>query len=104
MRIFYTVILVAIFVALNAQTTLSDSLSQDKTSQVSSEIYFKFTLNDQIPLEKLTRMISIDDFDHGICFAFANNHEFDEFKKLGISYEILPNPGSLLKDIKMLIS
>jgi len=104
MRIFYTVILVAIFVALNAQTTLSDSLSQDKTSQVSSEIYFKFTLTDQIPLEKLTRMISIDDFNDGICYAFANELEFDEFKKLGISYEILPNPGSLLKDIKMLTS
>jgi hypothetical protein len=104
MRFFYTIFLIIVYLALNAQNTQQDSVFQQTTSPVSPEIFFKFTLTNQIPLDKLTRMISLDDFDKGVCFAYANEQEFEEFKKLGIEFKLLPHPGSLLKDPKMLTS
>ncbi len=62
----------------------------------SSEVYFKFNINSHSELEKLTRIISIDNVFGNEVFAYANQSEFEEFQKLGYSYEILPHPGTLI--------
>ncbi len=47
-------------------------------------------------------MISIDKVNRHDVFAYANKTEFGEFLKQGIDFELLPKPGELTKEIKML--
>ncbi len=104
MKYLFTILFAFITLVLDAQNFTNTTPFLDSSAQTVDEIYFKFRITDQIPIEKLTRIISLDDFNNGICFAYANQKEFSEFKKLGIEYEVLPNPGDLLKDPKMLDS
>jgi len=61
-----------------------------------TEYYFKFAIDDRQQLDSLTRIISIDNVRDDTVFAYANENQMDEFKKLNIEYIILPHPGSLL--------
>jgi len=61
------------------------------------EIYFKFSVHSRTELNKLTRIISIDNVQNKTVFAYANEKEFQNFLKLGYSYQILPNPSSLVE-------
>lgn len=61
----------------------------------SSETYFKFSITSKKELSKLTRIISIDNVKGNEVFAYANEKEFSEFKTLGYTFEILPNPSSI---------
>lgn len=103
MKYLCTIFIILNFLGLQAQTSIPDSSAYLLVLD-SGEIYFKFRIDDRASLEKLTRIVSLDQFEDGVCFAYANNQEFEAFKKLGIEFEILPNPGSLLKDPKMLTS
>ena len=60
------------------------------------EYYFKFKINEQSDLITLARTVSIDNVKGNEVYAYANDKEMLDFIKLGIFYEILPNPGSLI--------
>jgi len=104
MKYFYMLIFFVLYFGSDAQTSDQIFSSLDKPETASDEIYFKFRITDQFPLDKITRMISLDQFEDGICYAYASKKEFSEFTKLGINYEILTNPGDLLKNPNMLAS
>lgn len=72
-----------------------------KIFEKKSEVYFKFNPRDY-PVNQLSKMISVDRIEKGSVFAYANKKEFTAFLKSGLSYEILPNPGDLLENPKML--
>jgi len=62
-------------------------------SILSQEYIFKFKVNSKEELRKLTSIVSIDGYRDGEVTAYANDKEFDAFKELGYSYEILPHPS-----------
>lgn len=59
------------------------------------EHYFRFRFASKSELDMLTKLISIDNVEGGYAYAYANEEQWEAFKKLGISYEELPHPGSL---------
>jgi len=68
----------------------------------SNEYYFKFAEKDKnIVNTTITKIISVDNYKDGVVWAYANDNEFKEFKKLGYDYELLPAPSSLTKVITM---
>jgi PKD repeat protein len=103
MKYLFTILIILNVLVLSAQISTPESVANQQALG-SGEIYFKFRIDDRTSLEILTRIVSIDQFENGVCFAYANEQELEEFKKLGIEFEILPHPGSLLKDPKMLTS
>jgi len=66
----------------------------------SNEVYFKFQIEDKGELEQITKIISIDNVQNNVVFAYANSKEMDNFTKLGLSYTVLPHPNSLI-DVAM---
>lgn len=60
------------------------------------EYYLKFKIDDPKDLELITRVISIDNVQDGVVFAYANDQELAEFQSLGYAYDILPHPGTLI--------
>jgi len=58
-------------------------------SQEINEYYFKFSIESKAELEKITQIISIDNVKGNDVFAYANQDEFDAFKKLGYKIEFL---------------
>ena len=69
-----------------------------------NETYFKFQIKSKKELNKLTKIISIDNVVGNTVFAYANNDEWLKFKSLGYSYTKLTNPGLTLKNPKMAFS
>ncbi|HER00590.1 MAG TPA: hypothetical protein ENO22_14730 [candidate division Zixibacteria bacterium] len=63
----------------------------------STEVYFKFQIDSKEMLEKLSRMISIDNVEGLTVYAYANQEELAEFEQYGYGYEILPHPGTLIE-------
>ena len=61
----------------------------------SNEKYFKFEIETAEKLDKISKIISIDNVRDNIVFAYASVKEFKNFKAMGYEYEILPNPSSL---------
>lgn len=57
------------------------------------EVYFRFEINSIDQIRQLAEIISIDNVDGLIVYAYANEKEFNDFLKLNIDYEILPAPG-----------
>ncbi len=65
-----------------------------------NEFYFTFKFNDVSELNKITRMISIDNVDGNVVTAYANKEEFEIFSKMG--YDItLQTPPSMLFEYDM---
>jgi hypothetical protein len=60
-----------------------------------SETYFKFKIASPAELEKLTRIVSIDNVRGTDVFAYANDKQLSEFQALGYEYEVLPRPSTL---------
>jgi len=58
----------------------------------SQEYIFKFNVKNQKEITKLTRLISIDNYQNGEVTAYANQKEFDNFQTLGYEFELLPHP------------
>ena len=50
------------------------------------ELYFKFPIEQHL-LNEFSRVISIDGYRDGYCYAYANKSEFAEFRKFGIPCE-----------------
>jgi len=53
------------------------------------EYYFKFDIQSRSEIEKITRIISIDNVKGNTVFAFANEKELSKFKLLGYKIEYL---------------
>ena len=61
----------------------------------SNEIYFKFQISSREEINKLTKIISIDNIKDNTVYAYANQKELLEFVKLGYFYTELQHPGKL---------
>ena len=48
-------------------------------------------------MQKLTRVVSLDNVKDGDVFAYANESELRDFESLGIPYDVLPAPSSLIE-------
>lgn len=58
-----------------------------------NEYIFKFKITDKSEIEYLTKLISIDNYKDGYITAYANQKEYESFKKLGYDFELLPDPS-----------
>lgn len=99
-ELLFTAIFSILLGQLYAQTSPAEE-THDNVFENQLEIYFKFQPGDCHP-HVLTRMISIDKVEDDTIFAYANKREFESFLKLGLKYELLPKPGELLKNPRML--
>ncbi|MBI5217448.1 MAG: T9SS type A sorting domain-containing protein [Bacteroidia bacterium] len=69
------------------------------------EIYFKIYVSSKKEINDLSNIISIDEKTRPgffVVYAYANEREFKIFSELNYEYEILPHPGDLLKEPKIL--
>ncbi len=69
-------------------TNLVDSIFQNR-----GEVYFKFYIDSGNNIHSLTNIISIDNINENVGFAYANKFEFQKFLNLNLYFEILPSPG-----------
>ena len=58
-------------------------------AQNTPEYYFKFNINDKSELDTITQLISIDNVKGLEVYAYALQHELDEFKNLGYKIEYI---------------
>ena len=92
MKNLFTVLLVFIISSLSFTQVIHEDYFKEN-----SEVYFKFLISNRSEINTLTRIVSIDNVDGNIVFAYANEKEFREFEKLNYSYTILPHPGKLIE-------
>lgn len=59
------------------------------------EHYFRFPLTNDLDLNVLTKIISLDNVEDGFVYAYANEEQWIKVKKLGLAIEELPHPSSL---------
>lgn len=71
-------------------------LSSHCYAEDSFERYFRFTISHKSDLDRLTRIISIDNIVHDTVYAYANKSEWENFVSCGIPYTLLPAPSSLI--------
>ncbi len=65
--------------------------------ETKGEVYYKFSIKNLSLLSELTKVISIDNVDGNIVYAYSNQQEFDTFLKYGLEYEVLKHPGEVGK-------
>ena len=92
MKNLFTVLLVFIISSLSFTQVINENYFKEN-----SEVYFKFHISNRSDINKLTGIISIDNVEDNLVFAYANEKEFLEFEKLNYSYTILPHPGKLIE-------
>jgi hypothetical protein len=61
------------------------------------EVYFKFDISSIEEIEKLSKIISIDNVQGLEVRAYANDAEWENFERLGYDYTMLPHPGTLIQ-------
>ncbi len=80
-------------------------IKAQQTLNERGEVYFQFQLDEQKPirdqLDKLTRIVSIDNVDNLTVTAYANKRSFEIFRTLAIDFELL-TPPSMLHQPRML--
>ncbi|MBN2174188.1 MAG: hypothetical protein JW731_08655 [Bacteroidales bacterium] len=79
---------ISILLVLSLKAQNVSSLFENRT-----EIYFMFKIESPKQIADLTQVVSIDNRDGNIIYAYANKQEFIDFLKCNISYTLLPNPG-----------
>ncbi len=67
------------------------------TTTQAKEYYFKFKIDSREELVKITRIISIDNVDGDMVYAYANDMEMDKFRTLGYEITELQHPGTLIQ-------
>lgn len=93
---------VLIFSLLISLTSLwAQQVNVDELFGKRGEIYFKFEKADA-DLQRLSDQISIDAVQGDVVFAYANKKEFTDFLKNELPFELLPKPGELIKNPRML--
>ena len=68
--------------------TLLVFFSNTKAQKI-PEYYFKFEIKDKVELDIITDIISVDNVKNNEVFAYALQHELDEFQKLGYKIQFL---------------
>jgi hypothetical protein len=94
---FISICLLAILLITQAEVRAQiNQLEKAKTYLDSkNEVYFKFQIADKNLLSKLTKYISIDNFQYPWVYAYANEKEFNQFLTFNIAFETLKHPGDL---------
>ena len=92
MKIFFSLFLVFVISSISISQVIDENYFKEN-----SEAYFKFSILDRSEIKTLTRIISIDNVDGNLVYAYANENEFKEFEKLNYPYTILPHPGKLIE-------
>jgi len=64
--------------------------------QKNIEVYFSFETSSTDEVRELTNIISIDNIDGNIIYAYASKTEYEEFLSYHIDHTILPKPGELI--------
>ncbi len=62
-----------------------------------NEYYFKFKLDSRYSIEEISGIVSIDNIKDGEVYAYANDKELAKFERLGIPYEQLQRPSTLIQ-------
>ena len=65
----------------------------------SKEHYFRFKESNKAEVNKITRMISIDNVEDGWVYAYANDKQLNNFQSIGYAIEHLPHTGSLINPV-----
>jgi hypothetical protein len=66
--------------------TVAAQFSPKEILDSRGELYFRFPVEQQ-RLNEFSRVVSIDGYRNGYCYAYANKREFAEFRKFGIPCE-----------------
>lgn len=77
--------------------------SQELNSEyfrLNGEVYFSFANPGRAVLDELTTVISLDNANADSVWAYANEKEFERFRRFAIPFKRLPHPGDV-KDVKM---
>ncbi len=88
-------------ITVSAQNKNTESEKIEHIFGKKSEIQFSFTISSRNELNKLTRIISIDNVKGNEVFAYANKKEFAVFLQLKYNYQII-NTEENRTDLKML--
>jgi len=62
-----------------------------------NEYYIKFKLDSREMLDEISGIVSIDNVKDGEVYAYANDDELAKFERLGIPYERLQRPSTLIQ-------
>jgi PKD repeat protein len=57
------------------------------------EVYFSFEIKDKKDISWLTHIVSIDNVEGKMVYAYANEQEFKDFEATGIPFKLLPHPN-----------
>jgi len=63
--------------------------------RTAAETYFRFPTPERPILDKLARVISLDNLKGGFVYAYANPEELAAFEAYELTWEPLPHPGTL---------
>ena len=92
MKNFFSFLFVLVISSISFSQVIDENYFKEN-----SEVYFKFLISDRSEISTLTRIISIDNVEGNLVYAYANENEFREFEKLNYSYTVLPHPGKLIE-------
>jgi len=62
------------------------------------EYYLTFEINHKSEINKITRIISIDNVIDQTVYAYATDKTLEKFKQLGYKYTLLDKPGKGVKE------
>jgi len=85
-----------------AQYTITLQPYIDSLFRNRKEVCFKFNINSNQEINTLTTIISIENVKGNNVFAYANKKEFAKFLQFNYNYTIVPNPGEMITNSKML--
>jgi len=103
MKLRITIVLLAILMFAKISVAQENFVStiNDKTLSglfaKKTEIYFCFTIGSKGEINKLTKVISIDNIKGDTIWGYASRKEFSKFLGMGYSYTVLTNPSELHK-------
>jgi hypothetical protein len=87
----------SVFLILFLSSITFSQILDEQYYKVNHEVYFKFTILERTELNSLNRIISIDNLEGNIVYAYANEREFREFEKLNYAYTVLTHSGKLIE-------
>lgn len=87
--------ILALFLALTAFGQNDAYYSLDNYLQEKGEAYVKINTNSTKDVINLAPLMSIDEVDGDVVYAYMYEYGFNDFKDLGLSFEILTKPGEL---------
>jgi len=91
-------IIALLFVFLSA-SAVAQMLDLDSVMRMRNEYYFSFDTKDLRTAQGLSQMVSIDALKGDRVLAYANNEEYEAFKKTGIVHTLLTPPSMMEKPV-----